>query len=59
MIFQDTIFTDQALLVLCLPYPLAVQIVHCFGDSVEHSARFSLWEELLPKNLIQQLSSLH
>lgn len=42
-----------------LLYPLAVQIVHRFGDGVEYSACFSLWEELLPENLIQQLSSFH
>lgn len=40
-------------------HPLAVQVVHSFGDSVQHSAGLSLREELLPKDLIQQLTAFH
>ncbi len=40
-------------------HPLAVQVVHSFGDGVKHSASLSLREELLPEDLIQQLAALH
>ncbi len=40
-------------------HPLAVQVVHGFGDGVKHSASLSLREELLPEDLIQQLAALH
>lgn len=40
-------------------YPVDVQILHGLGDGVEHGAGFPLREELLPQDLIQQLSSLH
>lgn len=40
-------------------HPLAVQVVHSFGDGVQHSTGLSLREELLPKDFIQQLATFH
>lgn len=42
-----------------LPHPLAVEVVNSLGDGEEHSTGLSLREKLLPKDLVQQLPSLH
>ena len=40
------------------PHPLDVQVLQGLGDRVQHGARLSLREELLPQDLVQQLAAL-
>ena len=40
-------------------HPLDVEVLQGLGDGVQHGARLSLREELLPQDLVQQLAALH